>query len=337
MYCNNCGAKLTDGAKFCNACGAPVPQTAAPAAGFEREDQPVNASRPAAPQQPSAGAAQTATPQQAPVYGAAQQGAYAPPQGQPGYAPQQGSYPYPQPQQPGYPQPGPGYPQPQQGAYGYCNQAVNPVPPKKKSHAALIAVFVILGVIVLLAVALVLFLKLRYEEPPLPPLTEPAVTETVDSDETEPASTKAAEPETTKKAEDTTAAPKDTTLSDAQAAQALDKLAGCWNTADDTQFVCVTKMEGGLYYLTAGYWYSEADLMGYLRAPVKGNPDGEITLTLYFEGVDSEFYSYPPLNDPISFDLSQIGSGKLTWTFGGESKAVTYAGATMEEAIPPLY
>ena len=50
-------------------------------------------------------------------------------------------------------------------------------------------------------------------------------------------------------------------LLDKAFAQALDKLAGCWNTADDTQFVCVTKMEGGLYYLTAGYWYSEADLM----------------------------------------------------------------------------
>ena len=85
--------------------------------------------------------------------------------------------------------------------------------------------------------------------------------------------------------------------------------------------------------------YSEyqGKVMGYLRAPVKGDPDGEITLTLYFEGIDSEGYSFPSLNDPISFDLSQIADGMLTWSFGGASQSVTYAGATMEEAIPPLY
>lgn len=245
--------------------------------------------------------------------------------------------PAPQPAQGGDPKQG-YVPPAGQNPYPYAGRPSCAQGQPKKRRTGLIAVLVLLALIPLTVILLVVALRLRHEEPPLPPLTEPAVTETVSGEEAVPTSSETpAETDPTEPApaaEPTSAA--DAALSDAQAAKALDKLTGYWNTADDTQFVSVTKMEGGLYYLTAGYWYSEAHLMGYLRAPVKGDPDGEITLTLYFEGIDSEEYDFPPLNDPISFDLSQIADGRLTWSFGGDSETVTYAGASMEEAIPPL-
>ena len=348
MFCNQCGAKLADGVKFCNECGAPVAGAAAQSVPV-KEDNAVNSYRPAAPQQTPVQTAQPqprpqarpAAPQPtaAPVYGAAQPGAYTPPQGQSRTVPPQGQpngYP-----PPGYPQPQPqpGYPQPQQGAYGYGNQAPYAAPPKKKSHAALIVVLAILGVIVLLAVALVVFLKLRYEEPPLPPLTEPTtvVTEadTEPEDKTDP--TKA---DTTKAAETTeapTAGGVYAPLTDAQVKAALEKTVGYWNSADQTRFIGITRMDGGIYYFTTGYWYAEMDLVGYLRKPVTGDPDGIVSMHLYYEGYESAEtgYSMPSVDTDVLFDLSNAASGVIRCDLSGSWEEYRFGGDTMDEAMPP--
>lgn len=360
MYCNNCGAKLTDGAKFCNACGTPVPQAAAPAAG-DREDnaigsrpagtpsRPVNAAPSAVPSPAPVNGAAAPQPQPrpqpaAPAYGAAQQGAYAPPQGQSRTVPPQGQpNGYAQPR-PGYPQPQPqpGYTPPQQGIYGYGNQPPYAAPPKKKSHAALIVVLAILGVIVLLAVALVVFLKLRYEEPPLPPLTEP--TTVVTEAETEPgdeADTTKAAAQTTEPAADTTkasaAASLDTPLTAAQAKAAVEKTVGYWNSADQRQFISISRMDGGIYYFSYAYWYSEVDLVGYLRMPATGDPDGIVSIHLFYEGYESDEtgYSMPAVDTDVLFDLSKAADGMIRCDISGAWEDFSYGGATMDEAMPP--
>lgn len=364
MFCNQCGAKLADGVKFCTECGAPIAKAAAPSA--VKEDNPVNDYRSAAPQQPPVQAAQPAPPRPAvpqsaasPSYGAAQPQPrpQAQPQGQPGYTPPQGQ-PVPIPPQgqpngrvqpqPGYPQPQPGYAQPQQGTYGYGNPAPYAAPPKKKSHAALIVVFAILGVIVLLIVALVVFLKLRYEEPPLPPLTEPTtvVTETETTTE-EAAGTTEAVAETTKPAAQTTKPAAETTgtpaaglyapLTDEQVKAALEKTVGYWNSTDQTEFISVTRMDGGIYYFTTGYWYSEMDLVGYLRKPVTGDPDGIVSVHMYYEGYVSEEtgYSMPSVDTDVLFDLSRAADGVIRCNISGAWEEYRFGGDTMDEAMPP--
>ena len=369
MFCNQCGAKLPDGVKFCTVCGAPIAGAAAPSAPVKEDNAvnyrpvapqptPTQTAQPAAPQQPvkaaqpqSAapvyGAAQpqpqpqarpvAQQPAAAPVYGAAQQGAYTPPQGQSRTVPPQG-----QPNgyaQPGYPQPQPGYAQPQQGAYGYGSQPPYAAPPKKKSHAALIVVLAILGVIVLLAVALVVFLKLRYEEPPLPPLTEP--TTVVTQAETEPEDeTDATKADTTKAAETTeatTAGGIYTPLTDAQAKAAVEKTVGYWNSADQKRFIGISRMDGGIYYFTYAYWYSEVDLVGYLRVPVTGDPNGIVSIHLYYEGYESEEtgYSMPAVDTDVLFDLSKAAENVIRCNISGVWEDFSYGGATMDAAMPP--
>lgn len=174
MFCSKCGKTIDDNATFCNFCGSPVTNAAAPAA----NDAPVApqvVSQPAAPQ--SAPQQYTAPQQSAPQYGAPQQGAPqygAPQQGAPQYgapqqsapqygAPQQGAPQYGAPQQgvPQYGAPQQGYPQygAPQGQYGYPSQpgptlspyAINIINKILKGTLAVLGLLVLIGAIGTLA------------------------------------------------------------------------------------------------------------------------------------------------------------------------------------------
>ena len=353
MFCNQCGAKLADGVKFCPECGAPI-ANAAPSVSA-KEDNAVNyrsavAQPPVQPQPhpaPSYGAAQP-QPQArsaSPAYGAAQPGGYAPPQGQAAAVPQAQPNGYAQ-GQPGYSQPQGqlGYSQPQgQPGYPYAGQAPSYGAKPKKSRAGVIVLAALLVLALLVGVLIFVFIKLRYEEPPLPALTEPAVTEeaVTEAAATEaasaPATTEAAPGITEKATEAASAsASNDTALSDAEATEAMERLTGYWNTDDGTQFIGVTRLEGGLYYFTAGYWYSEPTLIGYLMQPVRGDLSGTVTMRLYYEGFEGETYSIPSLDEEVTFDLSEAFDGTLTWSCAGLRQTLRFAGNTMEEAMPPM-
>lgn len=367
MFCKNCGAQIEDGARFCNECGAAIApaETMVPPAA-EREDNELNAAPPAnTPVQPPVSPAQ---PTAAPVYGAAQTGYPQPQPGnppvqgqpggypqQPGYAPQQpqpGNPPrqgqpggYPQSPQPGYaPQAQPnGYPQ-QQAAYPYPAQAApNGGAKQKKSHAAVIILAVLLALVILVGVLFFVFIKLREEEPPLPALTtEPIETEITSEEDTDPATTDAAETTAavTEPGETTVPAtqPANGELTDAQAKEVLEKLTGYWNSDDDTIVLSVTREEGGKYFFSLGYWYSEIVMKGWLQQPIKGDPYGEVYVWLYFEGEGSEEeYMYiPAQNGAMLFDLSDREGSRLRWKNGDKWEDFYFAGNTAEEAMPPM-
>ena len=305
MYCSHCGAKLADDAKFCNECGAKLASPASPAVpSVSPATPPVSPSAP-----PASVAAQTGFPQ----------GSYPPPQG-------------------GYPQGQPGYPAPRaaQPSYPYAGQPAA-VPPKKK-HTALIVVLVLLALIPVALVLLFVLLRLRYEEPPLP-VPDLTTVEAFVSETAEPpadATTVIASPSGETTAPAATDAPQDAALSDAQARQALERLCGFWNNEDNTQFIGISQVDGGGFYFTSGYWYSEADLVGYLQGPATGDPAGKITLRLYYEGYESENFSMPAQDGEIVFDLSQADASVLTWEYGGFSQQMHFAGDTMEQALPPM-
>lgn len=217
----------------------------------------------------------------------------------------QGSYP---PPQGGYPQGQPGYPAP--GAaqpYPYAGQAA---PPKKK-HTALIVILVLLALIPIAFILLFVMLRLRYEEPPLP-VPEATVAEELEI-ETEP----------------TTADP---------AEDLLQKLVGVWSADEGSMLIRVTREENGEYLFMVGYWYSEFFLKGYLQPPVTGDPAGEASVRLRFEGEGTpEAYSYfPPLDEAAEFDFAQLAEKRLRWKYDGQWYSFHYAGATLEEAQPPI-
>lgn len=222
-------------------------------------------------------------------------------------SPQQGSYPPPQsgnPQgQPVYP--GPGAAQP----YPYAGQPAA-VPPKKK-HTALIVILILLALIPIAFILLFVLLKLRYEEPPLP-VPEATVAEELEI-ETEPTTADAAE-------------------------DLLQKLVGVWSADEGGMLIRVTREENGEYLFMVGYWYSEFFLKGYLQPPVTGDPAGEASVRLRFEGEGTpEEYSYfPPLDEAAEFDFAQLAEKRLRWKYDGQWYSFHYAGATLEEAQPPI-
>ena len=86
-----------------------------------------------------------------------------------------------------------------------------------------------------------------------------------------------------------------------------------------------------------GYWYSEVVIAGYLQQPVKGDPDGVVSVWRFYEGEEGiEGPSMPPQNGAERFDLSDLSSGILRWQNDGNWYEYHYAGATMEEAAPPM-
>ena len=369
MYCNHCGTKLEDGARFCPECGAPVSQDA-PAQPV-KEDSPIAASVGAAgayppSAQPTADPGPTAPPQGAcPTAPMGAQGAY------PGPAAPQGAYPppsgtvygaYPPPPQgnanapAGMPTPAQPPMSTAQSPYPYSGQGSSAGgAPQKKKRGPLIAALVILGVILAAVILLVVFFKLRYEEPPLPALTEATsvaepeaaitdadttgsdaagttTTETTTAGPEQPSATAAP----TENDGETHAAVLNVLLTDEQTQAVKEKTVGFWNSPDKKTFIGVTRMDQGLYYFQHGYWYSEADYVGYLQQPAKGDPDGTVSVHLYFEGFESgeTGYSMPSIDADILFDFSRLDEGVLWWNFSGEWEDFTYGGATMEEAMP---
>ena len=198
----------------------------------------------------------------------------------------------------------------------------------KKRIAALIAAAAVL------AAGIALFFLLRDKEPSVP---DPAATLPV-SETTEKAT---AAPEKKTTAAPTTVSPE--TTSDAisdflQGEDALEKLLGCWNSADRTEFVYISRQDDGEYRFSSGIWYSDVGIVGSLTDPVSIDADGLFRVHLYCEGSDSDLsgISIPHVDDDIQFDLSLLNKGqvKLLWEDGWET--YDYAGKTMEEAIPPL-
>lgn len=359
MYCNQCGARLEEGAKFCSECGAVIAQAAAPGGQGAAGPQdayppqqgayvpPQQGARPVQ-QQVSGQPQRTFDPPQG-TY-APQQGAYVPSQqgarpaqqqalgqpqrtsGQPQrtYPSQPGAYPPPQGARPV--QQAPGRPQ---GAYPYSGQAANAgaaVKPKKK-HTGLIVALVIFGLLVASFIGLMIMVALRHEEPPLNELSQ-TETEKVTVAEAETTTEPAGEEE-----EETSADPdsdRNMLLTDAQAKAVMEKTVGFWSSPDLKRFIGVSRMEGGLYYFTTGNWYSEMDVVGYLQQPVNGDPDGVVSVHLYFEGYEGEDgYVIPAADTDMLFDMSGAADGVIKWNLYGEWEEYRYAGATMDEAIPP--
>ena len=290
MYCYHCGAKLRDGARFCEECGTKIAdpqQTVASGVDGEGTQGGVSGGYSANPTQ--------AIFQTEPTPVAADSGQTAP------------------------------------GGK-----------PKKKMTLTLL----VLLILALCAVFLPKLFKKATSDSPTLLFTEPTETEQQATERQEttgkptdspPETTAPSAPETTVPTAETESAPQDDTLSDAQAEQVLKKLMGYWNTEDDRGLLSVTYEDDGGYTLRLGYWYSEFTMMGYLRQPVKGDPEGVVSIWLYYEGYESEVgYSMPALDHAVRFDLSEIDDGYLRWSNGAEWTVFYYAGATMDEAMPPL-
>ena len=127
----------------------------------------------------------------------------------------------------------------------------------------------------------------------------------------------------------------DGTMSDAEAEAVFEKLTGCWNTADGSRFFCVQKQADGRYLLTVGNWFSEADLFAYLQSPVRGDPNGEVSVHLFYapEG-DGGGMNYGGLDTDVRADLTKANNGTVLWLFESGWESFRYAGATMDEATP---
>ena len=294
----------------------PVQQSAAPMPPSSTPVQP-----PAVPVQPSVG-----QPVPPPAYGASAPGY--PPQAQPGV--------YAQPAPGAVPAQGqPGFVPPQGTPYVYPGQVPPAAKPKKK-HTAVIVLAALLALAVLCGVLFFVVGKLWGEKPPLPPLTEPTETELTTGDVTDPSSTEA---ESTSAAADPTTAPADGSFTDAQANELLRRLHGVWNSTDDTMLISISHEEDGSYLFELGYWFSEYVLKGYLRQPITGDPDGIVSVWLFYEGEDGgDFFSdIPPMDEAISFDLSDYENGRLRWNNGEHWIDFYYGGATMDEAMPTNY
>ena len=321
MFCKNCGAALADGARFCGECGSPV--DAVPAgASIDREDNPIISGSPAHPPvQPSAG-----KPVPPPAYGVSAPGY--PPQAQPGV--------YAQPAPGAVPAQGqPGFVPPQGTPYVYPGQVPSAAKPKKK-HTAVIVLAALLALAVLCGVLFFVVGKLREEKPPLPIPTEHNETEIATGDASDPSSTEA---ESAPASADPTTAPADDAFTDEQANALLRRLQGVWNSADDTMLISISPEEDGSCFFALGYWFSEYVLKGYLRQPIKGDPDGIVSVWLFYEGEDGgDFFSdIPSMDEAISFDLSDYENGVLRWNNGEHWIDFYYGGATMDEAMPEMY
>lgn len=232
-------------------------------------------------------------------------------------------------------------------------------PPKKKRAAIIVSVIAI----VLVLAVIVLFIVFR-RVPPGPVPAEPtgagqsqeetavsgthaetkaaAKTETAAGIETTAGQTTQTQPETTPSESTTvettaeTAAPQDEKLSEEQFGALMGKMTGYWNNDDNTVVLSITREDDGRYILKLGYWFSEIVLMGYLQQPAEGDPDGVVSVWMYYEGYDSDTYSMPSQDGAEKFDLSGIGDGILRWHNNGAWHEYRYAGATSEEAQPPI-
>lgn len=226
-------------------------------------------------------------------------------------------------------------------------------PPKKK-RTGLIVLIVILVAVIAVAVLFAIF-KLNPKNPHVVENTQAgqsqeasaeaattAKTETAAGTETTAGQTTQTQPETTHSESTTvettaeTTAPQDETLSEEQFGALMGKMTGYWNNDDNTVVLSITREDDGRYILKLGYWFSEIVLMGYLQQPAEGDPDGVVSVWMYYEGYDSDTYSMPSQDGAEKFDLSGIGDGILRWHNNGAWHEYRYAGATSEEAQPPI-
>ena len=346
MYCRNCGAKIPDGSKFCSECGtltAPETPRQEPA-----QPDPIKINR-----RPATGGGYSM-----PTGG----GAYA---GGNTYKPAGGAYPggnNPAPV-PDYdsrtvlldvspaayrneweanPSPGPGknvgstpYPAQPAGPAQYGDPYGRQTPPRREPQKAkrspLVVVLIVLGVLLVVVAALVIIFTMNDNDS-----TNQTITSGTDTVAEVGASTTADQTSTQQGQSVDTTASQNAFLTDAQAQSVMEKTVGFWTSDDNKRFIGVTRMDGGLYYFTSGYWYSEADLVGYLQQPMTGDPNGTVSVHLYFEGYVSEEtgFSMPSVDDDMQFDLSDVDADVIKWNFYGEWVTFRYGGKTMEEAMP---
>ena len=111
---------------------------------------------------------------------------------------------------------------------------------------------------------------------------------------------------------------------------------GYWNAEDNGQFIAITIEDDGQCHFGHAWWASEGDMIGYLQQPVTGDPDGIVSIHLYYEGLrnDATGVLFPALDEDALFDLSRIDEGVIGWKHDGAWEYFRYGGATMEEAAP---
>ena len=127
---------------------------------------------------------------------------------------------------------------------------------------------------------------------------------------------------------------KDTVLDNAQIPAVLEKLKGYWNTQDGKRFFAV-EQDPEAYRILVGPWYSTVDYVAFCTAPVRGDLNSLISIHLYYPGSDGEI-PLPAIDGEILLDVSEIENGRLVWSNGGVWEECVYAGATADDAMPPL-
>ena len=127
------------------------------------------------------------------------------------------------------------------------------------------------------------------------------------------------------------------TTNDAAALNRLwQQLEGYWNTGDKKQaseFV----FDGGKPYFSFFYWYSEADFSAEVLAPFSGDVNGIVRM-------DTKMHIFSMEEEPeicdgfLYLDLSKANAGLVRVNYGNEDGWIDcyYAGATADDAIPPL-
>lgn len=340
MYCSNCGAKIADGSRFCRECGAvTAPETANPEP-VKMNRNPMNygnSSMPSGGAYPG-GAYPGGNSAPGPDYDSRtvlldvdpavfRNDWETSPSSVPGNKP--GATPYPV-------QPA--------GAAQYGNPYGGRPPvagrPQKKKRNPVVVMLIVLGVLLAaMAVMFVIFKVVNSDSTDQNTISE---TDTIVEN-----AAATAEQTTVGEAQSVSAtasadngsgtnAGQNNLLTDAQAQAVKEKTVGFWNSEDKRRFIGVTRMDDGLYYFTAGFWYSEADLVGYLQQPITGDSKGTVSMHLFFEGYVSEEtgYSMPSIDDDMQFDLSRTDEGVIRWKFYGDWMEFHYGGLTMEEAMP---
>ena len=121
----------------------------------------------------------------------------------------------------------------------------------------------------------------------------------------------------------------------AQQVEALfNRLGGYYNTLDNKRFGLLSTEDGAPSF-TSGYWESEYDFRAHTTGGAAGDMNGLLSVELYepANGNPDTIY-YEEVRAVLLLDLSEAENGRISWKVNEEWETGDFAGKTVNEAMP---